>query len=219
VRTWAIPEEGREHTSRLEPARGEEDEALDVVAGDVGRGPVEGVLGFGQHRGVGVVCRRRHGLGQGLVLVLVLGVNCEKTFEALAEPRLRSLRPAVHCSQALPTGLDWTAPHSTAPHRTRFVAAHCSLRVLGFTVCGRNGRLSSCCLCSRLWQMHACTAGTMQSCRGRRISVDASRVQGIGHGTEAAFSCQRPWVGRQDRPSVKCHSRWAAVIQPNSGPR
>lgn len=121
VRTWAIPEEGREDASRFEPARGQEDEALDVVAGDVGRGPVEGVLGFGQHRGVGVVCRRRHGLGQGWVLVLVLvlvlglGVNCEKTLEALAEPRLQSLRRAVHQSprNAMPTGL----------HLSRFVAA------------------------------------------------------------------------------------------------
>jgi hypothetical protein len=170
------------------------------------------------------VCRRRHGLRQGLVLVFglvfVLGVNCEKTLEALAEPRLRSLRPAVHCSQALPTGLDCTAPHRTTPHnRTRFVAAHCSLRVLGCAVCGRKDRLSSCCSCSRLWQMHACTASTVQSLCSRRISVSASRVQGLGHATETAFSCQRPWVGRQDRPSVKCHSRWAAVIPPNSGPR
>lgn len=48
---WSVPEECREHAGRLEPARGQEDDSLHVVAGDVRGGPVEGVLGFRQHRG------------------------------------------------------------------------------------------------------------------------------------------------------------------------
>ena len=76
---WAIPEKGSEHAGRLEPARGQEDEALDVVASDVRRRPVEGVLGFGQHRG--------EGGGWGVVYRRVLGVKCAKALEAWGVPR------------------------------------------------------------------------------------------------------------------------------------
>lgn len=43
-----VPEQGKQHACRLQPARGQEDEGVHVVAGDV-RGPVEGVWGVGEH--------------------------------------------------------------------------------------------------------------------------------------------------------------------------
>ena len=120
-RMWAIPEEGREYAGRLEPARGQEYEALDVVASDVRRRPVEGILGFGQHRGgrggEGVVCSR---LSSWVLGLGSWGGSCAKALEAWGVPGAALAqvsddgfhKPSVKCHPGAGAGADAGVPRS-----------------------------------------------------------------------------------------------------------